>query len=306
MKDEVGTSVKLRTGKYFVKEGYKNLHRNRIMSFTSISSVIASLLVVGIFFIIMLNVDYIASSLESQIEMRVYLQDGLSQNIVDAISKEIKALNGVKDIKYIPKAEALQDMGEKWGDNSYLLEGLEGDNPLPDTIVITLTDSRLASAVSLSVSAMSNVEKVIYGKEELQKLLRVTYVLRMSSLIIITILLFISIFIIANTIKLTVYARRREIGIMKFVGATDWFVRGPFIFEGMILGFWGGIISVVLLGAGYYYCAGFIKRQMLGFLAISLMPFNQVVTSLVVLLVAIGIFIGAIGSLISVRKFIRV
>lgn len=298
--------MKLRTGKYFIKEGYKNLHRNRIMSFTSISSVIASLLVVGIFFIIMLNVDYIASSLESQIEMRVYLQDGLSQNIVDAISKEIKALNGVKDIKYIPKAEALKDMGEKWGDNSYLLEGLEGDNPLPDTIVITLTDSRLASAVSLSVSAMSNVEKVIYGKEELQKLLKVTYVLRMSSLIIITILLFISIFIIANTIKLTVYARRREIGIMKFVGATDWFVRGPFIFEGMILGFWGGIISVVLLGAGYYYCAGFIKRQMLGFLAISLMPFNQVVTSLVVLLIAIGIFIGAIGSLISVRKFIRV
>jgi cell division transport system permease protein len=158
----------------------------------------------------------------------------------------------------------------------------------------------------MSVSAISNIEKVVYGKEELAKLLNTTYVLRMSSFVIILILLFISIFIIANTIKLTLYARRREIGIMKYVGATDWFVRMPFIIEGMIVGVIGGLAATVILGATYYYCSGLVKNQMIGFMSISLMPVNQIIASTMVLMIAIGIIIGAIGSLISVRKFIKV
>ncbi len=306
MKSEVGTAMKLRTGKFFIREGFRSLKRNRTMSAAATTSVVAALLVIGIFFLIMLNIDYAATKLESQIEMMVYLNDGLSENIINTMSTEIKSINGVKAVEFISKDVALKNLEKNWGENSYLLEGLDGDNPLPDSFLITLSDPNQASGVALSVSAISNIEKVVYGKEELAKLLSTTYVLRMSSLVIILILLFISIFIIANTIKLTLYARRREIGIMKFVGATDWFVRMPFIIEGIIVGIIGAVSASIVLGAAYYYCAGIVKNQMIGFMSISLMPFNQIITSMVMLLIIVGILIGAIGSLISVRKFIRV
>ncbi|HPL53710.1 MAG TPA: permease-like cell division protein FtsX [Bacillota bacterium] len=298
--------MKLRTGKFFIREGFRSIKRNRTMSAAAITSVIASLLVIGIFFVIVLNIDFAATKLESQIEMMVYLNDGLSQNIINTMSTEIKSVNGVKSVEFISKAVALKNLEKNWGENSYLLEGLDGDNPLPDAFLITLSDPDQASGVAMSISAISNIEKVVYGKEELAKLLNTTYVLRMSSLLIILILLFISIFIIANTIKLTLYARRREIGIMKFVGATDWFVRMPFIIEGIVVGVIGAVSASIMLGAAYYYCSNLVKNQMIGFMSISIMPFNQIISSMVALLITIGVVIGATGSLISVRKFIRV
>lgn len=299
-------SVKIRTAKFFVKEGFSSLRKNKTMSAASISSVIAALLVIAIFFIIVMNVDYAASKLESQIEMMVYLQDNLSETIVSSMSKELKSISGVKDVQYIPKAQALKDLNEKWGDNAYLLEGLEGENPLPDSFKITLTDPAKADAVSLSISSLSNIERVVYGKEELDKLLKATYILRISSLVIITILVFISVFIISNTIKLTVYARRKEISIMKYVGATDWFVRGPFIVEGMLLGLLGSAITSAVVGIGYYYSSNLIKNQMIGLLSVTLMPFGALFSNLVLLLGTVGLLIGMIGSFLSVRKFIKV
>ena len=298
--------MKLRTGKFFIREGFRSLKRNSTMSAAAITSVIAALLVIGIFFIIVINIDYAATKLESQIEMMVYLEDGLSENIIDTMETEIRSINGVKSVEFISKDTALSNLEKNWGENSYLLEGLEGDNPLPDAFLITLSDPSEASSVALSVSSISNIEKVVYGKEELANLLNATYVMRMSSVVIILILLFISIFIIANTIKLTLYARRREIGIMKYVGATDWFVRMPFIIEGIVVGMIGAVVSTIILGAGYYYCSDLVKNQMIGFMSISLIPFNQIIVSMVILLIIVGVVIGAVGSLISVRKFIKV
>jgi cell division transport system permease protein len=298
--------VKIRTTKFFIREGFGNLHKNKTMSTASISSVIAALLVIAIFFIIVMNVDYAASKLESQIEMMVYLQDNLSESIVSSIGKELKTVSAVKDVQFVSKAQALIDLNEKWGDNAYLLEGLEGDNPLPDSFKVTLTDPTEANTVALAISSISNIERVVYGKEELEKLLKATYILRISSLIIISILVFISVFIISNTIKLTVYARRKEINIMKYVGATDWFVRGPFIVEGILLGLLGSLITTLVVGVGYYYTASLIRNQMIGLLTVTLMPFGQLIGSLTLLLGTVGLLIGVIGSMLSVRKFIKV
>jgi cell division transport system permease protein len=306
MKSEVDISVKIRTTKFFIREGFGNLHKNKTMSTASISSVIAALLVIAIFFIIVMNVDYAASKLESQIEMMVYLQDNLSESIVSSIGKELKTVSAVKDVQFVSKAQALIDLNEKWGDNAYLLEGLEGDNPLPDSFKVTLTDPTEANTVALAISSISNIERVVYGKEELEKLLKATYILRISSLIIISILVFISVFIISNTIKLTVYARRKEINIMKYVGATDWFVRGPFIVEGILLGLLGSLITTLVVGVGYYYTASLIRNQMIGLLTVTLMPFGQLIGSLTLLLGTVGLLIGVIGSMLSVRKFIKV
>ena len=276
------------------------------MSMASITSVIAALLVIGIFFIIMLNVDYAATALESQIEIKVYLADNLSPKLIDTMKNEMSTLSGIKSIEYKSKSQALKELEKKWGENAYLLSGLEDDNPLPDTFVVKLNNSSLAQSVALSLSSISNVDKVQYGKAELEKLLKATNLLRMGSIVIIIVLLFISIFIISNTIKLTVFARRREISIMKYVGATDWFVRGPFIVEGIILGFLGGVFSTILLAAAYSYFSNLVKQQMMGLLAVTLMPFQQILVSLSILLIVLGIVIGAIGSLSSVRKFIKV
>lgn len=306
MKNEEVISVKIRTAKFFIKQGSRSLSKNKTMSAASISSVIAALLVIAIFFIIVLNVDYAASKLESQIEMMVYLQNDLSETIITSMASELMTIDGIKEVQFISKDQALKDLNQKWGDNAYMLEGLEGDNPLPDSFKVTLTDPYKASSVAMSISSISNIERVVYGKEELEKLLKVTYILRIASLAIIAVLVFISIFIISNTIKLTVYARRREIGIMKYVGATDWFVRGPFIVEGVLLGLLGSFITTVLVGIAYYYSSGFMKNQMIGLLTLNLMPFKEVMSSLTLLLTAVGLIIGIIGSFLSVRKFLRV
>lgn len=306
MKSEVGISVKIRTTKFFIKEGFNSLHKNKTMSTASISSVIAALLVIAIFFIIVMNVDYAASKLESQIEMMVYLEDDLSEAITNSIGKELKSVTAVKDVQFVSKEQALKDLNKNWGDNAYLLEGLEGENPLPDGFKVTLTDPAKANNVALALESISNIERVVYGKSELEKLLKATYIIRVSSLAIILILVFISVFIISNTIKLTVYARRREINIMKYVGATDWFVRGPFIVEGILLGLIGSFVTTLLVGIGYYYSSEFIRNQMIGLLSVSLMPFGELISSLALLLVTVGLLIGIIGSLLSVRKFIKV
>ena len=298
--------MKARTVKYFFKQSTRSIWRNKVMSLASIGSVMAALLVIGIFLILVLNVDYLATKLESQVEIKVHLIDGLSENIINDINKDIKEIAGVKDSVFLSKDEALKKFNEELGENSYLLEGLEGDNPLSDSFIVTLEDPRLAPKATLAISAMSNIEKVVYGKEELEKLLNITYILRVGSLVIVGILFLISIFIISNTIKLTVFARRREIGIMKYIGATDWFVRGPFFFEGILLGLIGCIASIIILGAGYYFIANYIKQQMFGLLVISLMPFSEVIYSLIVALLVIGIIIGSLGSMISIRKFLKV
>lgn len=298
--------MKIRTAKFFIREGFGSLRKNKTMSAASIGSVIAALLVIGIFFVIVMNVDYAASKLESQIEMMVYLQEDLSEAIVSSMADELKAISGVKDVQFIPKAQALEDLSEKWGDNAYLLEGLEGDNPLSDSFKVTLLNPAEANSIAMAISSVSNIDRVVYGKEELEKLLQVTYVLRVGSLIVISILVFISIYIISNTIKLTVFARRREINIMKYVGATDSFVRGPFIVEGMLLGLIGSLLTTGLVGAGYYYSCNLIKNQMIGLLSVSLMPFGSVMSTTSMLLVVVGILIGIIGSFLSVRKFVKV
>lgn len=298
--------MKIRTFRYFGRQSLRNLWRNKAMSVAAIGSVFAALLVIGIFITIVLNIDYLATELESQVEIKVYINDGLSTEVVDTMNEDIKELGGVENSSFISKEKALEEFSEQLGENSNLLEGLEDDNPLADSFIVTLKDPKMASNVTMAISAMSNVENVVYGKEELEKLLNVTYLLRVGSLAIVAILVLISIFIISNTIKLTVFARRKEIGIMKYVGATDGFVKGPFFIEGILMGLIGSLISMAVISIGYYYGSGYIEQQSLGLISINLLPMKNIVYSLSFLLAIIGIVIGSAGSMISIRKFLKV
>ncbi len=298
--------MKMRTLKYFTREGIKNVNRNKVMSFASISSVIAALLVIGIFFCIMINISYLANTLEAQVEMVVEISNDLSPDLIASMKKSILSVHDVKEVTFVSKAEALENMKKAMGDNKDVLSGLEADNPLPDSFKVNLKNANSADDIAFNIKSISNVVNVTYGKDELKKLLKLIYVIRLSSLMIIAVLIFISIFIISNTIKLTVYARRKEIGIMKYVGATDTFVRGPFLVEGMLLGFVGGLIAALILMPGYMSLDNFIKNQMFGLFKVSILPMSQIAFNLTTLLMTVGIIIGAIGSMISVRRFIKV
>ena len=298
--------MKLNTIKYFAKEGLGNVSRNRVMTFAAVTSSIAALLVIGIFFSLMMNVNYLADNIEAQVEMVVELNENLTPNLLTNIKKEISSVDGVKAVIFVSKAQALEEMKKAMGASKDVLLGLEDDNPLPDTFKVGLKEPRNAAAVALALRSVDKVTNVTYGQEELNKILKLMYVLRISSLIIIGVLSFIAVFIIANTIKLTVFARRKEIEIMKYVGATDIFVRGPFLVEGVILGLLGGAFSSGILILGYYNLESFVKSQMFGLFKVSILPVGSMAMDLTLLLVTAGVVIGAVGSMISVRRFIKV
>ena len=298
--------MRFNTIKYFAKEGLGNVSRNRVMTFAAVTSSIAALLVIGIFFCLMINVNYLADNIESQVEMVVELNENLPPNLIANIKKEISSVDGVKLVTFVSKAKALEEMKNAMGASKDVLLGLEQDNPLPDTFKVSLKDPRNAAAVALALRSVDKVTNVTYGQDELNKILKLMYVLRISSLIIIGVLSFIAVFIISNTIKLTVFARRKEIEIMKYVGATDTFVRGPFLVEGIILGLIGGAFSSGFLVLGYYNLENFVKRQMFGLFKVSILPVGSMAMNLTLLLVISGVVIGAVGSMISVRRFIKV
>lgn len=298
--------MKLRTVKYYFIESLKSFFRNRFMSLASVTSITATLLVIGIFVMLALNFDYVATNIESQVEMKAFLIDGLGQDVIESMKKNVESLDGVKSVTFESKTQALEKFKEKFSNNSYLLEGLDDRNPLPDSLIVTMTSPNSAKQISDGISKMSNIENVVYGKEVLDKLLKLTYALRVGCLLLIVVLLVISTFIIANTIKLTVFARRREISIMKFVGATDWFVRWPFIIEGIIIGIIGSIITVFTLSLAYMYFVKTVSGSMLGIMSFTIMPFSEIIIDTTFFVTCIGIFIGFLGSMISVRKFLKV
>ena len=298
--------MKFNTIKYFAKEGLGNVSRNRVMTFAAVTSSIAALLVIGIFFSLMMNVNYLADNIEAQVEMVVELNENLTPNLLANIKKEISSVDGVKAVIFVSKAQALEEMKKAMGASKDVLLGLEDDNPLPDTFKVSLKEPRNAAAVALALRSVDKVTNVTYGQEELNKILKLMYILRISSLIIIGVLSFIAVFIISNTIKLTVFARRKEIEIMKYVGATDIFVRGPFLVEGVILGLLGGAFASGILILGYYNLESFVKSQMFGLFKVSILPVGSMAMNLTLLLVTAGVVIGAVGSMISVRRFIKV
>jgi len=243
--------MKIRSSKYFIKEGIINLWRNRMMSLASIGSVAATLIILGMVFILILNINNMAQGAKEQFDsIKVYLRDDISQEDIAAIGDYLKKIEGVEEVKFESKEEALAIMKERWGEHGYLLEGLES-NPLPNSYIVFLQDVQYSNQVAKEIGKLDNIEEVKYYKDLIEKLIGITNFIKIVGLIIITILIIISIFIIGNTIKLTVAARRREISIMKYIGATNWFIRWPFFVEGTFLGLLGSAIGTVIIYFSY-------------------------------------------------------
>lgn len=295
--------MKLKTGEYFIQEVFHSLRRNNWMTFASIGTVAVSLFVLGVFLILVLNMNRLAGMLESQVQISVYLEEHLTDREKRQIGYDIESLQGIDSVTYVDRETSKERLKERLGDQKYLLDALSEDNPLPDAFEVTVTTPSVVESAAGAIAAMQGVEEAKYGQDVVEHLFDITRLMRIFGFVLMGLLGGATLFIISNTIRLTVFARRKEIAIMKYVGATDWFIRWPFLLEGIVLGCIGGFIAAVALRSFYAAMAAKIYSTLAFFPLMPQYPFMNYVTLAILLA---GIVIGAIGSVISLKRFLRV
>lgn len=296
--------MKLRTFSYFVKEAFKSMRRNGLMTLASISTVALSLFMLGVFLCGVVNLNNMAASLETQVQLSVYLKDDLTTNQIMETGKAVKSQPHIKELKFVTKDQALQDFKSRLGDDQkQMIDSLEGVNPLPNSYIVTFESPQDVKLAAKELATVPGVESVHYGQDVVDELFKITQIIRIGGIVLIAFLAAATLFIISNTIRLTVFARRKEIAIMKYVGATNGFIRWPFVIEGMLLGCIGGLIAVACTGEFYYFITSEIEQSLAFF---PLVPMFPIFYQLAVALLIIGIFVGAIGSAISLRQYMRV
>jgi len=296
--------MKISTLKYFLKDAMNSLKKNITVSTASIATVAATLFILGIFMLTILNVNQGIVNVESKVEVKIFLKDDITTAQKTELEKSIKAIAGVTDLTFESKDQALANFKEQLGNqNQSLVEGLEKDNPMPSSYIVKVNDPSIITSIVETVKGKAYILNIKDGREIVDKIMSITNTIKWVGSAIFIILIGVSLFLIGNTIKIIVYSRRREIGIMKYIGATDWFIRWPFIIEGVVLGIIGALIADGIL---YYAYKVVFAKVTTGLLMMQLVPVSYVYTYILGLFMLAGILIGAIGSSISIRKFLAV
>lgn len=292
---------------YLIGEGFGNVFKNKKSTMASLMIMCATMIIFGIFFIIGENINYFIAEIESAQGIQVYINNDATDEEVKEIGEKIRALDGINTAEYVSKEDALNQMKEKFKEKEYLLEGYEQNNIFPASYVVTLTDLNLSGQVQNEISKIDKIKKITSRDETVSTLINLANGVRIVTGAILVLLVVISIFIISNTIKLTVHARRKEISIMKYVGATNGFIRWPFIVEGVLIGIIAGLISLGLVGGVYSVLAEkMVNTDFMQVIGMSLLKFSDMFTLIVIVYLILGIGIGALGSIISMRKYLKV
>ena len=292
---------------YLIGEGISNIFKNKKQAATSFGTMCVIMIFFGICFMLVGNFNSFIKQVEAEQGIQAYITNDATDDEVKELGEEIKALDGVNTIEYVSKEEALQHMKDRLGDKSYLLDGYDQNNVFPSSYVVTLTDLGKSSEVQAKIKEMQNVKKITSSDETIDMLVRIAKGVKIGSYVIIVALIAISIFIISNTIKLTVYARRKEISIMKYVGATNSFIRWPFIVEGIIIGLMSGAISLALVASLYMVISQ--NTTFVGFLSnlgLRLLDFSDMFNLILIIYLVLGVGIGVLGSSLSMRKYLKV
>ena len=280
--------------------------RNKGMYFTSILAITAMMLILGLFFVAFVNVNLFTKSIEKDYNViQIYLKEGSTPEITEAVGQTLQSTEGVEKVEYVTKDQALQTLRERWGENGYLLENLP-ENPLPDSYTVYVSDKDAANKVASIAPGIEGVDDVVYYRDTIEKLAQVSHFIELGSIIAMAFLVIVSIVIVANTIKLTVFNREKEISIMKYLGATNWFVKAPFIWGGIIVGILSSVIATGLTYVIYQKIVGIIGGDILRILSVTLVPAEQLTLTILISFLCLGIGIGVIGSAISIRKFLNV
>lgn len=295
--------MKLRTWGYFFRQAFLSLWRNAWMSVAASTSVAVTLFILGAFILLVLNINLIALALQSNLEIAVFLRVDTPRSQALALKQQIESLPKVKEVELIPKEQGLKILAQQLRDEEGLLEATGGVNPLPDYLRVKVEDPAWIGEIAAAIQNLPAVEKVNYGQAVVERLLAILRWVRYLGVGIIGMLVVASLMLLMITIRLAVYARRREINIMKYVGATDWFVRWPFLLEGLFIGLLGGGIAAGALLWGYTALTYKIK---LSLFFLPLLEDKTVLKFTALGLVGGGAFVGAAGSLLAIHRFLKV
>lgn len=298
-------AMKFDSFKYSLKDAFKSIIRNKTLSIASIATVTATLFILGVITMTVANVNKVVDCLGSMVEVKVYLDDDINDTSKNSIENKIKTIDGVTSIVFESKEEALENVrGQLNDDTGELSAGFEEKNPFPASFTVKVKEPEIVDDVVSSIEGMNGIERIKDARSTIEKISRITNSLKVAAIVAFVIFILISLFLIGNTIKITVFTRKREIGIMKYVGATDWFIRWPFIIEGVILGIIGAVFAVILLNVGYaLFFNGFSAEAVFGF---ELVGISYIWKYVIWEFILCGVFIGSIGSIISMRKFLKV
>ena len=299
--------MKIRTLRYIIKEGAVNSYRNKLMSLASIIIVVLTLVIFGTLLLIAFNVELNINMFKEQPQLEAFCYSVLDDTQVNTVEESIKNNDKIAKYEKVSKQQALKKMEEKLGKDATVLEGYN-ENIFMVSFIIKLKDTANSEEVVRALETTSGIEKVSYSQDTIEMISKISYWFRLIISLLVGIFLVVSVFIIANTIKLTVFARRREINIMKYIGATDWFIRWPFVVEGVIIGIVGAVLAFIVSAYGYNAIEGKFTQDLL-YLDTDLLKMINVKDiwfQLIVYYLAIGTVVGALGSFLSIRKYLRV
>lgn len=296
--------IMIRNIAYAIKQAVIQIVRNKAMSFASLFSITAMLLILGLFFVVAVNVNLISENAKKQFDtIQIYLLDTTEWPPIADMIQNLTNMPEVQKAEFVNKDQALQELKARWGDNGYLLEGLE-TNPLPNSIRIKVNKLEDAEKVVALAKTFQGIEDIKYYQTTIDKLISVTNFIKVSALIMIIFLIIVSVVVVSNTIKLTVIAREKEISIMKYVGATNWFIRGPFLTEGIIMGLLSAGIAALSVGFIYSKIVEKLSQQAAVLLSSGMVSQGFLISNLVFIFIPLGVSIGAIGSMLSMRRFL--
>lgn len=289
---------------YLIGEGFSNVFKNKKSTLACLGIMCATMVIFGIFFAVIENINHIISQIEDDQAFEVFIQNTATEEQTKELGDKILAIEGVNNIKYKSKEDALTQMKERFNERQGLLEGM---TIFPASYVVNLSDLTLSKDVQNKILEFENVKRITSSDDTVNKLVNIANGVRIVSGIILVLLVLISVFIITNTIKLTVHARRKEISIMKYVGATNGFIRWPFIVEGVTIGVLASILSLLIIGGGY----NIITNKLIGnsfnnIIDVSLLGFNDMFKLILIVYLILGVGIGVVGSSISMKKYLQV
>jgi cell division transport system permease protein len=287
---------------FFFREAFGSLKRNYFMTIAALVTVLLSMAVLGVVMVFASSIDGMLKDLKSKVEITVFLKDTASADTIEALQAQIVSWPEVKNSEFVSKDKALERLREEFKDHPEILDSLSS-NPLPASFEISLKDPEKVDAVAARFTGNTNVDEVQYGKEIAERIFQVTSTIRNVMLVFLILLGAVSILLISNTIRLSIFARRREVEIMKLVGATNWFIRWPFVIEGVTVGLVGAGLALALVLVGTSFVFDKI-RESLVFMSV---PFDLLSPWLLagVMLLA-GVLIGALGSGLGLRRFLKV
>jgi len=287
---------------FYFREALLSFRRSSLMSIATILSITTILIIVGVFLLISINSSLFLKNLESQLEIVVYLEDDISNAELNNLKSNITSIDGIKDLKFVSKEEAYQRLSKDLGEQKDILSAIEV-NPLPASFDIQVKDPKMIKQIANQIAEFKKVEEVEYGRETAERLLNFTYIFRRAGILILALLIFASILIISNIIKITVYARRNEIEIMSLAGATSWFIKWPFIIEGFLQGLISAIFSVIILYNFYFFAVNKV-HQAIPFLPLVVDNIDLLPVGIAIVL--LGSLVGILGSMFSVGKYLNV